>query len=173
MWCSGQKAANRPAAPGERKAARSSLFSPCPWGQTSWALAPSPFGVSGERPLKKWQPWEVGVIIKRAFVMHLYNQPWIFIGRTDAEAPILWSPDAKSWLIGKDPDAEEDWGQEEKGATENEMVGWHRWLNAHEFEQTPGDMEDREAWHAAVHGLAEIRTRLSHWTTAISSQTLC
>ena len=51
------------------------------------------------------------------------NQPWIFIGRTDAEAPILWPPDAKSWLIGKDPDAEKDWRQEEKGATEDEMVG--------------------------------------------------
>ena len=53
------------------------------------------------------------------------NQPWIFIGRTDAEAeaPILWPPDAKGWLIGKDPDAEKDWGQEEKGSTEDEMVG--------------------------------------------------
>ena len=52
------------------------------------------------------------------------NQPWIFIGRTDAEAPILWPPDAKSWFIGKDPDAGKNWGQEEKGVTEDEMVGW-------------------------------------------------
>ena len=68
------------------------------------------------------------------------NQPWIFIGRTDAEAetPVLWPPDAKSWLIGKDPDAGKDWRQEEKGTTEDEMVGWHHWLNGHEFEQTPG-----------------------------------
>ena len=60
--------------------------------------------------------------------------------RTDAEAetPILWPSDAKSWLIGKDPDAGRDWGQEEKGMTEDEMVGWHHWLNEHEFEQTPG-----------------------------------
>ena len=67
------------------------------------------------------------------------NQPWIFIGRTDAEAkaPILWTPDAKSWLIGKDPDAGKDWGQE-KGTTEDEMVGWHYWLNGNEFEQVPG-----------------------------------
>ena len=64
------------------------------------------------------------------------NQPWIFIGRTEAEAPILWPPDEKSWLTGKDPDAGEDWGQEEKGMTEDEMVGWHHWLNGHEFEQT-------------------------------------
>ena len=64
------------------------------------------------------------------------NQPWIFIGRTDAEgeAPILWSPDAKSRLIGKDPDAGKDWGQEEKGTTEDEMIGWHHGLNGHEFE---------------------------------------
>ena len=71
------------------------------------------------------------------------NQPWIFIGRTDAdaEAPILWPPDAKNWLIGKDPDAGKDWGQEEKGVTEDEMVGWHHRLNGHEFEQTLGDGE--------------------------------
>ena len=71
------------------------------------------------------------------------NQPCIFIGRTDAkaEAPILWPPDAKSWLIGKDPDAGKDWRQEEKGKTENEMVWWHHWLNAHEFEQALGDGE--------------------------------
>ena len=67
------------------------------------------------------------------------NQSWIFIGRTDAEAetPILWPPDVKSWLTGKDPDAGKDWRQEEKGRTEDEMVGWHRRLNGHEFEQAP------------------------------------
>ena len=69
------------------------------------------------------------------------NQPWIFTGRTDAEAPILWPPDLKSLLIGKDPDAGKDWRQEEKGVTEDEMVGWHHWLNGHEFEQTLGDTE--------------------------------
>ena len=68
------------------------------------------------------------------------NQSWGFIGRTDAEAetPILWPPHAKSWLIGKDPDAGRDWGQEEKGTTEDEMVGWHHQLNAHGFGWTPG-----------------------------------
>ena len=65
------------------------------------------------------------------------NQPQIFIGRTDAEAPILWPPDAKSQLTGKDPNT----GQEEKGATEDETVGWHHQLNGHEFEQTPRDSE--------------------------------
>ena len=68
------------------------------------------------------------------------NQSWVFIGRTDAEAetPILWSPDAKSWLLWKNPDAGKDWGQEEKGMTEDEMVGWHHWLNGHGFGWTPG-----------------------------------
>ena len=68
------------------------------------------------------------------------DQSWVFFGRTDAEAetPILWPPDVKSWLIGKDPDAGRDWGQEEKGTTEDEMVGWHHWLDAHGFGWTPG-----------------------------------
>ena len=66
------------------------------------------------------------------------NQSWIFIGRTDAEALILWPPDAKNWLIGKDPDARKDWRQEEKQTTEDELVGWHHWLNGHEFEQALG-----------------------------------
>ena len=71
------------------------------------------------------------------------NQSWVFIRRTDAEAegPILWPPDVKSWLIRKDPDAGKDWRREEKGTTEDEMVGWHHWLNGHEFEQVPGDGE--------------------------------
>ena len=67
------------------------------------------------------------------------NQPWIFIGRTDAETPILWAPDAKSRLIGKDPDAGKDWGWEEKDVTEDEMVGWRHQLNGYEFKQTTGD----------------------------------
>ena len=71
-----------------------------------------------------------------------WNEPWIFMGRTDAEAEalMLWPPDVKSWLIGKDPDAGKDWGQE-KGVTEGEMVGWHHQLNGHECEQTLGDSE--------------------------------
>ena len=68
------------------------------------------------------------------------NQPWIFTGRTDAEAeaPVLWPPDAKNWLIGKDPDAGKDWRQEEKGMTEDEMIEWHHQLDGHEFEQALG-----------------------------------
>ena len=72
-----------------------------------------------------------------------WNQPWIFTGRTDAEAdaPIVWPPDAKSQLTGKDPAAGRDWGWEEKAAAEDETVGWHHRLNGHEFEQTLGDGE--------------------------------
>ena len=68
------------------------------------------------------------------------DQYWVFIGRTDVEAdtPILWPPDAKGWLIWKDPDAGKDWEQEEKRTIENEMVGWHHWLNGHGFGWTPG-----------------------------------
>ena len=73
------------------------------------------------------------------------DQSWVFIGRTDVEAetPILWPTDAKSRLIGKDSEAGKDWGQEEKGMTEDEMVGWHHQLNGHEFEQALGDAEEQ------------------------------
>jgi len=95
------------------------------------------------------------------------NQSWIFIGRTDAEAetPILWPPDVKNWLNGKDPDAGKDWGQEEKGTTEDEMVGWHYQLDGHH--QLQELVKDREAWRAAVHGVAKSRTWLSDWTELI------
>ena len=80
-----------------------------------------------------------------------WNQAWIFIGRTDTEAetPILWPPDAKSWLVEKDPDDGKDWRQKEKGMTEDEMVGWHHRLNGHEFEQAlrVGDRQGSLAYY--------------------------
>ena len=83
------------------------------------------------------------------------NQSWIFIRRTDAEAEasILWPPDAKNWLIRKDPDAKKDWSEEEKGTTEDEIVGWHHWLKGHECEQAPGDGEGQGSlvcWQSMV-----------------------
>ena len=103
----------------------------------------------GNLVLKNWRFW--AGVLEKTLESHLDckeiqpvnpkgKQFWIFIGRTDTEAetPILWAPDAKNWLIGKDPDAGKDWGQEEKGMTEDEMVGWHHWLEGHEFELALG-----------------------------------
>jgi len=94
------------------------------------------------------------------------DQSWIFFGRTDAEAepPLLWPPDSKNWLIGKDCGAGEDWKWEQKGTTEDEMVGWHHWLSGHEFEHFRELVMGREAWHAAVHRVAKSRTWLSNST---------
>ena len=102
--------------------------------------------------LKNWCFWTVALekTLESPFdntaiklVNHNWNPSWIFIRRTDAEneALILWPRDAKSWLIRKDSDAQKDWGQEEKGTTENQMTEWHHWLNGHEFGQAPGDGE--------------------------------
>ena len=95
--------------------------------------------------LKNWCFWTV--VLEKTLESPLYckeiepihpkgDQSWVFIGRTDAdtEAPVLWPPDAKSCFIGKDPDAGKDWGQEEKGVAEDEMTGWHHWLNGHELD---------------------------------------
>ena len=88
------------------------------------------------------------------------NQPWICIGSTGAEgeALILWPPDVKSWLTGKDPDAGKDWIKKDKMAAEDEMVGLHHWLNEHKFKQTLGDSDGQGAWCAAVHGVAKSYT---------------
>ena len=94
------------------------------------------------------------------------NQSWIFMGRTDAEAetPILWPPDAKNWLIWKDSDAGKDWRREEKGMTEDEMVGSHHWLDGHELSKLQELVMNMEAWCAAVHGVSLNQTQLSNWT---------
>ena len=101
---------------------------------------------------KNWRSWTVGLEKTLDSPLHTKeiqpvhpkgNQSWIFIGRTEAEAeaPILGPLDAKSWLIRKDPDAGKGWRQEERGMTEDEMVGWHHWLHGHEFEHALGDGE--------------------------------
>ena len=96
------------------------------------------------------------------------DQSWVFIGRTDAktEIPILWPPDAKSWLIWKDRDAGKDWGQEEKGMIGDEMIGWHHWLNGHGFGWTPGvgDVQGGLAcWDSWGHKESDTTERLN-WT---------
>ena len=95
------------------------------------------------------------------------NQPWIFIGRadTEAEASMLCPLDAKSQLIVKDPDAGKDWGQEEKGVTEDEMVGWHHRLNGHELEKAPGDSEGQGSLSCCRPWVTKSQIALSNWTT--------
>ena len=101
------------------------------WAQKNWCFWTVVLEKTLESPLncKEIQP-----------VHPKGDQSWMFIGRTDVEAetPILWPPDAKSWVIWKDPDAGKDWGQEEKGMTEDEIVGWQHWLDGHGFGWTPG-----------------------------------
>ena len=123
------------------------MLSNCGAGEDSWES----LGQQGDQP-----------------VNYKRNQSWIFIGRTDAEAetPILWPPDLKNQLIEKDPDAGNDWRWEEKGMTEDEMVGWHHRLNG-QFTSLSKLRElvmDREAWRVAVHGVRKSWTRLSDWS---------
>ena len=103
------------------------------------------------------------------------DQPWDSFGRNDAKAEALvrWPPHAKSWLIGKDSDAGRDWGQEEKGTTEDEMAAWHHWLDGLSLGELWELVMDREAWHAAIHGVAKSRTRLSNWTELNWSRKNC
>ena len=100
------------------------------------------------------------------------NQSWVFIWRTDveAEAPIRWLPDVKSWLIRKDTDARKDWGQEEKGTAEDEMIGWHHDSVDMSMSKLQEMVKDREVWCAAVHGVANSWTRLSDWTELNNSK---
>ena len=127
---------------------------------------------------KNWCFWTM--VLEKTLEIPLYckeikpvspkgNQPWIVIWRTDAEAkaPVVWPPDGKSQLIVEDLDTGKDWRQEEKGMTEDEIVGMHHWLNGYGFKQTLGDGKDREAWSAAVLVVAKNWTWLSNWKTTI------
>ena len=127
---------------------------------------------------KNWCFWTV--VLEKTLESHLDceeiqpvhsegDQPWVFFGRNDAKAeiPVLWPSLAKSGLIGKDSDAGRDWGQEEKGTTEDEMAAWHHWLDGRESQWTPRVVMDREAWRAAIHGVTKSRTRLSDWSDLI------
>ena len=106
------------------------------------------------------------------------NQPWIFIGRTDAEAPITWPPQTKSWLTGKDSDTGKDWGQEEKGATENEMVDGIINSMAMSLRKLWKIVKNREAWclkqnRESVHGVSKSWKQLSDWTTMLLRESGC
>ena len=135
---------------------------------------------------KNWCFWTV--VLEKTLESHLNskeikpvnlkeNQPWIFIGRMDAEAkaPILWPPDVKNWLIGKDSAAGRDWGQEEKGTPEDEIAGWHHWLDGRESEWTPG-VGDGQGGLACCdsrgHKESDMTERLN-WTTKQLNYKLC
>ena len=134
------------------------------WAPKNWCFWTVVLEKTPESPLdcKKIQP-----------VHSKGDHSCVFIGRTDAKAetPILWPPHVKSWLIGKDSDAWRDWGKEEKGMIEDEMAGWRHWLDGHEFELWELVM-DREAWRAAIHGVAKSQTRLSDWTELETTNTV-
>ena len=122
--------------------------------------------------LKNWCFWTV--VLEKTLESPLdckeiqpVNQHWIFIERTDAEARILWPPNTKSWLFGKDPDAGKDWGQVEKGATEDERVGWHHYSMDMNLIKLQEIVKGREDWHAAVHEFSKYHTRLSNWITTV------
>ena len=133
------------------------------WGPKNWCFWTVVLEKTLESPLdcKEIQP-----------VHSEGDQSRVSIGRTDVEAetPILWLPDVKSWLIGKDPDAEKDWGQEEKGMTEGEMVGRHHWLNGHEFEWIPGvgvgqgGLACCDSWVRKESDMTEQLNWLTDWT---------
>ena len=118
----------------------------CGVGEDSWES----LGLQGDPTSPSWSRSVLGV--------HWKNWCWSWNSN-------IWPPHVKSWLIGKDPDAGRDWGQEKKETTEDEMAGWHHRLDGHEFEWTPGVAMDREAWHAAIHGITKRR---HDWVTELN-----
>ena len=143
--------------PTEVRLVKAMVFPVVMYGCESWAEKKAECQRIDAFELWCWRRLESPLDCKEIQPVHLKeNQSWIFIGRTDVEAetPILWPPDAKSWLIWKGPDARKDWRQKEKGMREDAMIGWHHWLDGREFEQALGVM-DREAQHVAVHGVTK------------------
>ena len=141
------------------------------WAPTNWCFCNVVLEKTLESPMdcKEVQP-----------VHPKGDQSWVFIGGTDAEAetPIFWPPDAKSWHIGKDPDAGRDWGQKEKGTTEDEMTGWHHRLDGHEFEWTLGVGEGQgglaccNSWGRKESDTTE-RLKWTEWEHILSQRNRC
>ena len=124
------------------------VFPVVKYGCESWTIKKAEHRRIDSFELRCWKTLESPLNCKEIKPVNTEgNQFWIFIGRTDAEAEVLipWSPDMKSWLIGKDPDAQKDWRQKEKGVAGDDMVRQHHWLNGHASEQIPGDGEGQRS----------------------------
>ena len=137
------------------------------YGCKSWAIKKAECWRIDAFELWCWRRLEGPLDCKEIQPVHPKgDQPWMFIGGTDVEAetPVLLPPDAESWLIWKNPDAEKDWGQVQKGTTEDEMVGWHRRLDGCGLDGLQVLVMDWEAWRAAVHQVTRSRTQLRDWT---------
>ena len=174
---------------------RRRLLDCSPWGHEEsdtterlhFHFSPSCIGEDNGNPLQcsclenprdggAWWAAVYGIAQSRTWLKRLSssskgNQPWIFTERTEADGPILWLPDVKSWLTGKDPDAGKDWGQKEKGATEDEIAGWHHRLNGLEFKQTPGNSERQGSLMCcSPRSSTENQTWLRNWTTLVGPE---
>ena len=149
--------------------AEASIAAALPLNSLCLILLPSPLISILSKPLltgkcqSLWVCFPSSTIYHRDFGAESHaakrNQSWIFLGRTDAEAEasILWPSDGKCWLVGKDPDAGKDWGQEERGVTEDEMAGWHHWFNGQESEQALGDKEGQWSLVCCFMGPQRVR----------------
>ena len=137
------------------------VFSVVMYGCESWTIKKAE-----RRRIDAFELWYWRRLLRVPWTARRSNQSWIFIGRTDAEAesPILWPPDVKNWLIRKDPDAGEDWGQEDKGTTEDEMIGWNHQINGHGFGWTPGVGDGQRGPACCGSWVAKSQTRLNDWT---------
>ena len=137
------------------------------YGCESWTIKKAECWRIDAFELWCWRRLESSLNCKEVQPIHpKRNQSWIFIGMTDveAEAPILCPPDVKNWLLRKDTDAGKDWRQEEKGTTEDEMVGWHQQFHGHEFEQVLEVGDSQRSLACCIYEVAKSWTRLSDWT---------